>query len=58
MTRLWAKNIPRLPRQHGGGSAQGARKTLEENGVKFVDPPAEELAAVPASMMIAEQDRR
>ena len=44
MLDLWAKNIPAY-RVNAAAAQTRARKTLEENGVTFVDPSREELAA-------------
>jgi C4-dicarboxylate-binding protein DctP len=44
MLDLWAANIPSY-RANAAAAQTRARKTLEENGVSFVDPSREELAA-------------
>jgi TRAP-type C4-dicarboxylate transport system substrate-binding protein len=54
MTDLWAQNIPTY-RANMAAAQTKARTTLEEHGVKFVDPTAEQNAAERKRMM-AEQD--
>jgi C4-dicarboxylate-binding protein DctP len=54
MTETWVKSVPAYRENSVAAQRQG-RKVLEEKGVKFVDPTAEEIAAVRARMM-TEQD--
>jgi C4-dicarboxylate-binding protein DctP len=54
MTETWVKSVPAYRENSVAAQRQG-RKVLEEKGVKFVDPTAEEIAAVRARMM-SEQD--
>jgi TRAP-type C4-dicarboxylate transport system substrate-binding protein len=55
ITDLWAQNIPAY-RANMAAAQTKARATLEEHGVKFSDPSAEENAAERKRMM-AEQDQ-
>jgi C4-dicarboxylate-binding protein DctP len=55
MTDLWAQNIPAY-RANMAAAQTRARATLEEHGVKFTDPTAEQSAAERKRMM-AEQDQ-
>src|SRR5262249_3738828 len=55
MTETWARNVPAYRESVVGAQLQ-ARKTLEEHGVKFVDPTAEQTAADRKRMM-TEQDQ-
>jgi TRAP-type C4-dicarboxylate transport system substrate-binding protein len=55
ITDLWAQNIPAY-RANMAAAQTKARGTLEEHGVKFSDPSAEENAAERKRMM-AEQDQ-
>jgi TRAP-type C4-dicarboxylate transport system substrate-binding protein len=55
MTDVWAQNIPTY-RANMVGAQERARKTLEEHGVKFADPTAEETAAA-RKQMLPEQDQ-
>jgi TRAP-type C4-dicarboxylate transport system substrate-binding protein len=44
MLELWAKNIPTY-RENAAAAQAKARKALQENGIAFVDPGKEEIAA-------------
>ena len=55
MTDLWAQNIPTY-RANMAAAQTKARTTLQEHGIKFSDPTAEQSAAARKQMM-AEQDR-
>jgi TRAP-type C4-dicarboxylate transport system substrate-binding protein len=55
MTDIWAQNIPTY-RANMAGAQTRARATLEEHGVKIVDPSEEQTAAARKSML-AEQDQ-
>jgi TRAP-type C4-dicarboxylate transport system substrate-binding protein len=55
MTELWAQNVPTY-RANMVGAQIRARATLQEHGVKFSDPTAEENAAERKKMM-TEQDQ-
>src|ERR1700733_9907621 len=55
MTDVWAQNIPAYRSNMAGAQAK-ARTTLEEHGVKFTDPTAEQTAAARKQMM-TEQDQ-
>jgi TRAP-type transport system periplasmic protein len=50
MTDLWAENIGGY-RKNAAASQQNGRKVMESHGVKFTDPPADELAATRKAMM-------
>ena len=50
MRDLWAANIARY-RANAATSQAEARKTMEENGVTFVDPSADQVAADRKRMM-------
>jgi TRAP-type C4-dicarboxylate transport system substrate-binding protein len=50
MLDLWAKNIP-VYRANMAKAQTLARTTLMEHGIKFVDPSADEIAAIRARMM-------
>jgi TRAP-type C4-dicarboxylate transport system substrate-binding protein len=55
MTDVWAENIPTY-RANMAGAQTRARATLEEHGVKIVDPSEEQTAAA-RKQMLAEQDQ-
>ena len=55
MTDTWAQNVAAY-RDNMAGAQIRARKTLEEHGIKFADPTAEQIAAERKRMM-AEQDQ-
>ena len=55
MTDLWAQNVP-VYRTNMAGAQTKARGTLQEHGIKFADPTAEENAAE-RKKMVAEQDQ-
>ena len=55
MTDVWAQNIPTYRANMAGAQAK-ARTTLEEHGVKFTDPTAEQTAAA-RKLMMTEQDQ-
>jgi len=55
MTELWAQNIPTY-RANMAAAQTMARTTLEQHGIKFSDPSAEQSAAERKRMM-AEQDQ-
>ena len=55
MTDIWAQNIPTY-RTNMAAAQTKARATLEEHGVKFADPTAEQSAAERKKMMV-EQDQ-
>jgi len=55
MTELWAQNIPTY-RANMAAAQTRARTTLEQHGIKFSDPSAEQSAAERKRMM-AEQDQ-
>lgn len=55
MTDTWAQNVATY-RDNMAGAQLRARKTLEEHGIKFADPTAEQTAAQRKRMM-AEQDQ-
>ena len=55
MTDTWAQNVAAY-RDNMAGAQLRARKTLEEHGIKFADPTAEQIAAERKRMM-AEQDQ-
>lgn len=55
MTDVWAQNIPTY-RANMAAAQTKARATLEEHGVKFADPTAEQSAAERKLMMV-EQDQ-
>ena len=50
MLDLWAKNIPTY-RANMAKAQTLARATLQEHGIKFVDPSPEQVVAVRARMM-------
>jgi C4-dicarboxylate-binding protein DctP len=54
-TDIWAENIPAY-RAHMAELQTKARQTLQEHGIKFVDPAPEEIAEARRKMM-AEQDQ-
>jgi C4-dicarboxylate-binding protein DctP len=55
MTELWAQNVPTYRANMATAQAK-ARATLQEHGIKFSDPTAEQSAAERKKMM-AEQDQ-
>jgi TRAP-type C4-dicarboxylate transport system substrate-binding protein len=55
MTDIWAQNIPTY-RTNMAAAQTKARATLEEHGVKFADPTAEQSAAA-RKQMVVEQDQ-
>ena len=55
MTDLWAQNIPTY-RANMAAAQSKARQTLEDHGVKFVDPTPQQTAAE-RQKMLAEQDQ-
>jgi TRAP-type C4-dicarboxylate transport system substrate-binding protein len=55
MTDVWAQNVPTY-RASMATAQTKARATLEEHGVKFADPTAEQTAAA-RKQMLAEQDQ-
>jgi len=55
MTELWAQNIPTY-RANMAAAQTRARATLEEHGIKFSDPTAEQ-SAEERKKMVAEQDQ-
>jgi C4-dicarboxylate-binding protein DctP len=55
MTDVWAQNIPTY-RANMAAAQTKARTTLQEHGIKFSDPTAEQSAAERKQMM-AEQDQ-
>jgi TRAP-type C4-dicarboxylate transport system substrate-binding protein len=55
MTDLWAQNVPTY-RANMVGAQTRARATLQEHGIKFSDPTAEQSAAE-RKLMMAEQDQ-
>ncbi len=55
MTDVWAQNIPAYRANMAGAQAK-ARTTLEEHGVKFADPTAEQTAEA-RKQMLPEQDQ-
>ena len=55
MTELWAQNVPAY-RANMAAAQTKARATLEEHGVKFSEPTAEENAAE-RKLMMAEQEQ-
>jgi len=50
MVNMWAKNIP-IYRANMAKAQIAARATLIEHGIKFVDPSADQIAAIRAKMM-------
>ncbi|MBV9973784.1 MAG: TRAP transporter substrate-binding protein DctP [Hyphomicrobiales bacterium] len=54
MTDLWAQNVPTYRAKMAAAQAK-ARQTLEEHGVKFVDPTPQQTAAERQKMLV-EQD--
>jgi TRAP-type C4-dicarboxylate transport system substrate-binding protein len=55
MTDTWAQNVPKY-RDNMAAAQLKARKTLEEHGIKFTDPTAEQ-SAEERKKMLAEQDK-
>ena len=55
MTGLWQENIATYRANMAAAQTQ-ARKTLEDHGVKFFDPPRQQIAELRQRMM-AEQDQ-
>jgi C4-dicarboxylate-binding protein DctP len=55
MSELWVQNVPTY-RANMAAAQTKARGTLQEHGIKFSDPSAEENAAQRKKMM-AEQDQ-
>ena len=55
MRDVWAANIARY-REISAKSQADARKTMQANGVTFVDPPADQLAADRKRMIAAQAD--
>jgi hypothetical protein len=50
MTDLWSENIAGY-RTNAAGSQLNARKVMEQNGIKFTDPAADDSAALRKSML-------
>jgi C4-dicarboxylate-binding protein DctP len=55
LTDTWAQNVPKY-RDNMAAAQLKARKTLEEHGIKFADPTAEQTAEE-RKKMLAEQDK-
>ena len=55
MRDIWAANIERYRTMSANSQAE-ARKTMQSNGVKFFDPPADQVAADRKRMVAAQAD--
>jgi TRAP-type C4-dicarboxylate transport system substrate-binding protein len=55
MRDVWAANIERYRTMSAKSQAE-ARKTMQSNGVKFFDPPADQVAADRKRMVAAQAD--